>query len=348
MDIQSHANLSSFAAGNLERLRKRGLPECNTDEEIALAMGIGVAKLHFLTYNQPTSSSSHYFRFQILKKTGEARTISAPMPELKAAQRWILKHILENIEVHDAAHGFCRNRSIITNVKPHIGADVIVKLDLQHFFQSIEYKRVKELFYSFGYSETAATIFGLICTIMEIDANGKIRFNNTEKRHLPQGAPTSPAISNLACDRLDTLLTKLANNLEFHYTRYADDLTFSGFGKALRKVDDLIHESKLIINDEGFTVRSEKIKVLGKSVQQEVTGVIVNQQLNLSRKKLKAFRATLYQIEQEGLSGKKWGNSTDLIAAITGFANYVAMVSPSKGAEFLASVERIKQKCDRS
>jgi RNA-directed DNA polymerase len=185
MNIQSQPNISHLTEGNIEQLRKRGLPECNTDEEIALAMGIGVAKLHFLTYNHPTSSSSHYFRFQILKKTGEARTISAPMPELKAAQRWILKHVLEKLEIHDAAHGFYRNRSIVTNATPHLGADVIVKLDLQHFFQSIEYKRVKELFYRFGYSETAATIFGLICTITKIDGKDKISSNNTEKRHLP-------------------------------------------------------------------------------------------------------------------------------------------------------------------
>ncbi|OWY64643.1 RNA-directed DNA polymerase [cyanobacterium TDX16] len=347
MNIQPQVTISRLTEGSIEQLRKRGLPECNTDEEIALAMGIGVEKLYFLTNKYPTSSTSHYFRFQISKKTGETRTISAPSPELKAIQKWILKHILEKIEIHDAAHGFCRNRSIVTNARPHVGRDVIVKLDLQNFFQSILYKRVKELFCSFGYFETAATIFSLICTVAEINVNNKINYKDTEKRHLPQGSPTSPAISNLVCDRLDTYLTKLANNLGFCYTRYADDLTFSGFENASHKINNLIHESQLIITEEGFTINPDKIKVLNKSVQQEITGIIVNQQLNLSRKTLKAFRTTLYQIEQEGLSGKKWGNSTDLIAAITGFANYVAMVNPSKGAEFLASVERIKQKCDR-
>lgn len=346
MNIQHQASLSPFAASNLEQLRKRGLPECNTDEEIALAMRINLEKLRFLADKYPASFSPHYFRCQILKKNDGARTISAPIPDLKAAQKWILKNILEHIEVHDAAHGFCRNRSIVTNAIPHVGADVIVKLDLQNFFQSILYKRVKELFHGFGYSETAATIFGLICTIAKINDIGKISYENIEKRYLPQGAPTSPAISNLVCDRLDADLTKLANNLGFRYTRYADDLTFSCSG-AVCKVDKLIYESGLIITQEGFTINPDKIQILGKSVQQVVTGIVVNLQLNLSRKTLKAFRATLYQIEREGLSGKTWGNSTDLIAAITGFANYVAMVNPSRGAEFLASVERIKQKCDR-
>jgi len=348
MDIQHQTSFPSFNTGKPEQLCKRGLPEFNTHEEIALAMGISVEKLYFLTNKYPISSTSHYCRFQISKKTGETRTISAPVPELKAAQKWILKYILENIEIHDAAHGFCRDRSIITNARPHVGRSVIVKLDLQNFFQSILYKRVKELFCSFGYSETTATIFSLICTVTETNINNRITSQDIEKRHLPQGSPTSPAISNLVCDRLDKCLTKLASNLGFCYTRYADDLTFSSFEKASDKINNLIHESQLIITQEGFTVNRGKIKVLSNSVQQKVTGIIVNKQLNLSRKTLKAFRATLYQIEREGLTGKKWGNSTDLIAAITGFANYVAMVNPSKGAEFLASVERIKQKCDRS
>ncbi|NHC33428.1 reverse transcriptase family protein [Scytonema millei] len=348
MVVKHQATIPRLIEGSIEQLRKKGFPECNTDEEIAMAMRISVEKLRFLAGDRNLSSNSLYSRFQIFKKTGEARTISAPTPELKAAQRWILKQILEKIEIHDAAHGFCRDRSIVTNASPHVGKDVIVKLDLQNFFQSILYKRVKELFCSFGYSETAATIFSLICTVTKIDINGKNSCNDIEKRHLPQGSPTSPAISNLVCDRLDTHLTKLAHNFGFCYTRYADDLTFSSFEKTSRQVNNLIHGSKLIITEEGFTVNPDKIKVLSKSVQQEITGIIVNQQLNLSRKTLKAFRATLYQIEQEGLSGKKWGNSNNLIAAITGFANYVAMVNPSKGAEFLASVERIKQKCDRS
>jgi hypothetical protein len=106
----------------------------------------------------------------------------------------------------------------------------------------------------------------------------------------------------------------------------------------------LINESQLIITGECFTVNPNKIQILGKSVQQTVTVIVVNKQLNLSKKTLKAFRATLYQIEQEGLSDKKWGKSSHLIAAITGFANYVTIVNPSKGTEFLAAVERIKQK----
>lgn len=341
MGIEHKATISPGTKGDFGKLRNKKLPECNTDEEIALAMGISVEKLRFLACNYPTK---HYFCFPILKKTGEARMISAPMPDLKAAQRWILRNILEKLEVHDAAHGFRRNRSIITNAQPHVGADIVVKLDLQNFFQSISYKRVKELFCQLGYSEDAAKILGLICTVADLEEIDGINYRHTGRRCLPQGSPASPAISNLICDRLDSHLTQIAAERGFHFTRYADDLTFSGSKDAWYGVYHLINKSKSIITNEGFTLNPNKIQILSKSVQQEVTGIVVNRQLNISRNTLKAFRATLYQIEQEGLSDKKWGKSSNLIAAITGFANYVAMVNPGKGAEFLTSLERIKHK----
>jgi retron-type reverse transcriptase len=174
--------------------------------------------------------------------------------------------------------------------------------------------------------------------------NGQINHTASENRHLPQGSPASPAISNLVCRNLDSRLAAIAENLGFCYTRYADDLTFSTSEDVSSKISNLIKNTKFIIHSENFTVNDNKTKISGKSVQQEVTGVIVNTQINISKKTLKAFRATLYQIEQEGLSGKSWGKSTNLIAAITGFANYVAMINPTKGAEFKSSVERIKQK----
>ncbi|MEH1884796.1 reverse transcriptase family protein [Nostoc sp.] len=344
--LAAESNLERLRTDNLVLLRSHGLTEYNTAEEIAFAMGISLEKLRFFTTS--TYLTRHYLPFKISKKTGGERIISAPKPELKAAQRWILENILENIEVHNAAHGFCRNRSIVTNAKPHVGANVIINLDLQNFFQSISYNRVKELFCGFGYSEPTATIFGLICTTAEIAIDGKINYIASENRHLPQGSPASPAISNLICRNLDSRLATIAENLGFSYTRYADDLTFSASGDASHQISNLIKNAKIIITNECFTVNDNKTKISSKSVQQEVTGVIVNTQLNISKKTLKAFRATLYQIEQEGLSGKTWGNSTNLIAAITGFANYVAMINPNKGAEFKSRVEGIKHKYGNS
>ena len=314
-------------------------------------MGISVGQLRFLAFSRPTSTISHYIRFKIPKKTGGERLISAPMPRLKNAQHWILANILEKLELHDAAHGFRRDRSIVSNAQPHVGAEVIINFDLKDFFPSISYKRVKGLFQSFGYSEAAATVFGLLCTqaaVEEVELDGKTYYVAITDRHLPQGSPASPAITNLLCRRLDRRLTGMAEQLGFVYTRYADDLTFSASGDSLRNICNILRRTESIVAHEGFTINEQKTRILrGKSSQLEVTGVVVNERLNLSKKELKRFRATLYQIEKDGPEGKQWGNSSDVMASIQGFANFVAMVNPEKGAQFQEQVQRIKDKYGR-
>jgi len=337
----------NYTEGNEERLQSYGLPLLGTAEQIAAAMGISIGQLRFLAFDRKTSTISHYIRFKIPKKTGGDRVISAPMPRLKNAQSWILVNILEKLELHDAAHGFRPCRSIVSNAQPHVGAEVIINFDLKDFFPSISYKRVKGLFQSFGYSEAAATIFGLLCTqpqIEEVELDGKTYYVATTDRHLPQGSPASPAITNLLCRRLDRRLTGMAEHLSFVYTRYADDLTFSASGDSLRHICNVLRRTESIVAHEGFTINEQKTRILRKSRQQEVTGVVVNSKLNVSKKELKRFRATLYQIEKDGPEGKHWGNSTDVMASIQGFANFVAMVNPEKGAEFLEQIQRIKGK----
>ncbi|KAF3885566.1 MULTISPECIES: reverse transcriptase family protein [Nostocales] len=333
--------------GDSERLQSYGLPLCNTANEIATAMGINVGKLRFLAFDRKTSTVSHYIRFKMPKKTGGERLISAPLPSLKQAQHWILGNILQKLEVHEAAHGFRCDRSIVTNATPHVGADVIINFDLKDFFPSISYKRVKGLFRSFGYSEAAATIFSLLCTaaeVEELELDGKTYYVALEERHLPQGSPASPAITNLLCRRLDKRLTAIAQELGFSYTRYADDLTFSASGDSLRHICNLLKRTESAVIYEGFAINQEKTRILRKSSQQEVTGVVVNDKLNISKKTLKQFRATLYQIEKDGLEGKSWGNSSDVLAAVSGFANFVVMVNPEKGAEFQQQIQRIRKK----
>jgi len=337
----------NHSEGNLERLRNHNLPLCNSAEEIAAAMGINIGKLRFLAFNRKTSTVSHYIRFKMPKKTGGERIISAPMPNLKQAQHWILNNILDKLNVHEAAHGFCRQRSIITNATPHVEKDVVINFDLKDFFPSISYKRVKGLFHSFGYSETAATIFALLSTSADIEKlqlDAITYYVAVGDRYLPQGSPASPAISNLLCRRLDKRLTGMADKLGFTYTRYADDLTFSASGESLRHICNILRRTESIVTHEGLRINQDKTRVLRNTRQQEVTGIVVNEKLSVCRKTLRKFRATLFQIEKEGLEGKKWGNSTNLIAAITGYANFVAMVNPERGTYFQQQVKRIKTK----
>jgi retron-type reverse transcriptase len=325
-------------------LENQDLPLLNTSADLATAMGISLGQLRFLAFNRKVSPISHYIRFKMPKKTGGERLISAPMPKLKQAQSWLLKNILVKIPVHDAAHGFRSGHSIVSNAKPHVGANVVINFDLKDFFPSITYRRVKGLFRSFGYGEAVATIFALLSTEAEreeVELDNQTYFVATGERYLPQGSPASPAITNLLCRRLDCRLAETAANLGFVYTRYADDLTFST-PEDNPRICNLLRHTEAIVSYEGFTINESKTRILRQSQQQEVTGIVVNSYPNIDRQTLKQFRATLFQIEKDGLENKHWGNSADTLAAITGFANFVAMVNPEKGAKLQAQVKRIR------
>lgn len=316
------------------RLDALGLPTLGDGAAIAAAMGISVGQLRFLAFARRTSRTTHYVTFAVPKKSGGVRVISAPMPRLRAAQDWILRNILDRVPVHDAAHGFRRGRSIVTNAQPHVGADAIVSLDLKDFFPSIEYRRIKGVFGALGYSEAAATIFALLCTSANtdtVDLDGTRYYVANGPRRLPQGAPTSPALSNILCRRLDRRLAALSAKLGFRYTRYADDLTFSASGDSLSNICNLLNGVRDIIAHEGLSVNEEKTRVVRRSRQQEVTGLVVNDCVAVPRQTLKRFRALLFQIEKDGPAGKHWGDGADVLSSIVGFANFVAMVDSDKG-----------------
>jgi hypothetical protein len=149
---------------NLERLLKNGLPIIENIEMLAHQIGIRINELQFLCFSKKVSKTSHYQHFLIQKKTGGTRHISAPMPRLKRVQYWILDHILLKIGLHKSAHGFITHRSIVTNATPHIKQNMIINIDLENFFPSIHYKRIKGLFYQLGYSEAISTLLSLLCS----------------------------------------------------------------------------------------------------------------------------------------------------------------------------------------
>ncbi len=330
-----------------EKLGSYGLPVFADAAAIARGMGITVGQLRFLAFTRTTSEVTHYTRFRIPKRTGGERLISAPMPRLKAAQHWILEHLLSKVPVHDAAHGFLPGRSIVTNARPHVGKAVVINLDLEDFFPTVTYRRVYGQFKALGYSPHAATILALICTEPEIDTvriDGRTWHIARGERHLPQGAPTSPALTNILCRRLDRKLTTLAERSGFVYTRYADDLSFSSDNAESETVGKLMRRVRYLIQREGFTVHPDKTRVLRRAGRQEVTGIVVNDRLGVERATLRRFRAVLHQIEKDGPEGKTWGPGGNVLGSILGFANFVNMVDPEKGA---ALRERAKALCER-
>lgn len=327
-----------------DKLSSYQLPLLASVEELAKAMNLSVGMIRYLAYNRIVSKTTHYKRFYIPKKTGGKRLISTPMPKLKEAQYWVLEHILEKITIKDTAHGFVKKRSIVTNALPHIKAEMVVNIDMKDFFPTITYPRVKGVFQSFGYSEQIATILALLCTEAEcdeIELDGQTYYASGIERFLPQGAPTSPALTNIICRKLDARLKGIATKLNFQYTRYADDLTFSASGEATKNLKTLMGFIRRIIKDEKLIIHPDKIRVLRKGARKEVTGIVVNDRPTVNAKELDRFRALLFQIEKDGLDGKYWKNAPNLLASIKGYANFVSMVDPIKGQPLSERVKKI-------
>ena len=326
-------------------LQKFGLADTVTVNALADLLQTTIDELRFLAFNREVSKTTHYKRFYLAKKTGGQRLISAPMPRLKDIQYRILNSILYKIHVHDAVHGFAPGRSIISNARPHVGQDVVINLDLKEFFPTVTYKRVKGLFRMLGYSEKVATVLGLICTepeTEEVELDGERYFVHTSERRLPQGAPTSPALTNILCFKLDKRLAGMAQSLGFTYTRYADDVTFSASGEATNNIKKLLWRTKSIVTDEGFNVHPDKTRIMRRTTRQEVTGLVVNEGLSVPRDELKNFRALLFQIEKDGIAGKSFrGSDTETLSAIRGYAHFIKMVHPEKGAKYVDQVKAI-------
>jgi len=318
-----------------ERQKKFNAPEFDDLMALSTAMGASIKQLRFLAYNRAVSKTTHYRRFYMPKKTGGKRLISAPMPRLKATQHWILENILYKLPVHDAAHGFVPERSIVTNAAAHVGRDLVVNWDLKDFFPTVSYRRVKGLFQSFGYAEQVATVLALICTepeAEEVELDGERYYVHTSERHLPQGAPTSPAITNLMCWRFDARMKGTADKLGFTYTRYADDLTFSTSGESKENLTKLLWRVRGIVTEEGFNVHPDKLRIMRKGAHQEVTGLTVNEKVGVPRTDIRRFRALVHQIERDGPTGKKWnGKGSHMLSCIYGYANFICMVDPEKG-----------------
>jgi hypothetical protein len=234
---------------------------------------------------------------------------------------------------------------VLTNALVHANADVLVKLDIKDFFPTITWKRVKGLLRKAGVTEQVATLLALLCTEAPrqlVEFREKTLHVATGPRVLPQGAPTSPAITNALCMRMDQWLSALATDLGYSYTRYADDLTFSFRKTAERKrpaLGLLVEKTKDILRSEGFEVHAKKTQVLRRGAAQRVTGLTVNSAgpqapaARVSREVIRRLRAAIHNRQK----GKPWREG-ESHAHLQGLAALVFMSDPKKGAQFLAQV----------
>lgn len=226
----------------------------------------------------------------------------------------------------------------VTNAAPHIGARVILKLDVVDFFPSIHFGRVAGLFEHHGAGTEAAKALAAILTFRPKLPDGRIVWPSV----LPQGAPTSPSLSNLVCRRLDARLTGLAEATGATYTRYADDLTFSFRELPTQGLGHFAWWANQILGQEGFIENLKKRRVLRASGQQRVTGLVTNTGLSVPREARRRFRAILHSCRKHGVTQETTGHD-EPHAFLLGFTAYIAMVQPATGAKLRAQVDALLQ-----
>ncbi len=325
-----------YEEGNPALLERLGLPPLISAADLANAIGITTQGLAWLTYHRGASAVDHYSRFTIPKRSGGLRVISSPKRQLRAAQTWILTTLLNRIAVHEAAMAFRPGRSILDNAKQHTGKAVVIRMDLQDFFPSIRARRVRGLFQSFGYGEGVASLLALLtteCPRVAATLDGEKRYVALGARSLPQGACTSPALTNILCRRIDARLTGLATAFGFTYTRYADDLVFS-HSASEAPVGPLLGLVRTVVTAEGFVVNEEKTRVMRPQHRQAVTGVVVNETPSVSRHDTRRFRAFLHHCETDGFAAvsERLGKNALLYAA--GYLSFLHMVNPEQARRF--------------
>ncbi|WP_223179026.1 retron St85 family RNA-directed DNA polymerase [Paenibacillus sp. B2(2019)] len=268
-----------------------------------------------------------YRTIEIPKNNGSGtRTLSLPSIDLKYIQRWILDNILYNVHVHEYAIGFVTGKSTVLNASHHINQEYVLKMDIKDFFPTISGGRVYGLFKCLGYSSSVALTLTNFCI-----------YQNS----LPQGAPTSPYISNLVCRKLDQRLELLSRKRKLKYTRYADDMTISGG----RKIKKTIPYVKQIIEEEGFRCNESKTKLIYKSNRQQITGIVVNEKLSIPKSMFKSLRQEIYYMKKFGVSShldkKGLKHKSHVKEHYFGLANYIMKVDREKGKQILNDLNAI-------
>jgi hypothetical protein len=312
------------------------------------------ADLKGLGYKKNRPQLRHYHYRVLAKAYGNIRLIEAPKPRLKELQRQILARILEKIPAHAAVHGFVKGRSIKTFVAPHAGRRVVLRMDLRDFFPSFAAARIQTLFRVLGYPESVADLLGGICTnaaprdvwtdsTLDADPHRLREARALYSRpHLPQGAPTSPALANLCTYRVDCRLSGFADSAGAEYTRYADDLAFSGGEAFERHIERFSTHVAAILIEEGLTVHFRKTRVMRQGVRQHLTGLVANQHLNVMRTDFDRLKAILTNCVRLGPEDQNRDAHPHFRAHLEGRVGFVEMINPGKAKRLRTIFDQIR------
>ena len=336
------------------------LPELPAPGDLAAWLGITVPELEWYADLRGMIGSSdgalcHYHYKWIPKRHGDYRMIESPKARLSAIQTKILREILDLVPAHQTAHGFRRGHSCLTYAAPHVGKLVVLRMDLRNFFGSISSGRVNALFKTLGYPEETARYLTGLCT-NRLPAGAALKIPGAEpgfvlpwlerkklgEPHLPQGAPTSPALANLCALHLDFRLAALASKVNADYTRYADDLAFSGNEPVRRKIGHLGTLVAAIAMAEGFEVNFRKTRAMHKSDRQILTGIVVNERTNIQRNEYDRLKAILHNCTRFDPDSQNRDRHRDFRAHLLGRVNHVKNLNQQRGARLQALLERFQ------
>jgi hypothetical protein len=335
------------------------VPVIRTTRELADWLGLKITELEWFAdvktfaRHSRTEQLSHYRYRAMAKRFGSVRLIESPKPRLKAIQRQILRRILDPVPPHAAAHGFCAGRSIVTFTTPHVGRSVVARMDLKDFFPCVTWARVATIFRSIGYPNTVADLLAGLCTTVTpfdvwdgIESCSRAIMQAAQARyripHLPQGSPTSPSIANLCAHRLDRRLAGLASAAGASYTRYADDLAFSGDDDFARGVKRFLVHVSATVAEEGFQVHHRKTRIMRDGARQHLAGVVVNRRPNVRRAEYDRLKAILTNCRRHGATSQNRGVHPDFRSHLRGRIAFVEQLHPERGARLQRMFEQIE------
>jgi RNA-directed DNA polymerase len=342
--------------------RRWPVPEIATEAGLAEFFGLSDGALAWMAdarrLERTTSDLPlrHYLYRTIPRRSGAVRVIERPKQRLKALQRQILHEILDPVPTHEAAHGFTSGRSVRSHAGTHVGQFAIARFDLKDFFASVAAGRIYGIFRTAGYPESVAYSLTALTTNVVPAAVWHSIPRPSEARliplhhelgqqlatpHLPQGAPTSPALANLAAFRLDRRLSGLATALDLRYSRYADDLTFSGSVRLLRSMPALQQAVVAIVRDEGFAINPDKTYLATRAGRQRVCGIVVNERTNVAREEYDTLKAILHNAELSGPASQNRDGRPDFRAHLLGRIAWFHSLNPERGEKLRAQFDQI-------
>ena len=325
-------------------------PSIHTLGDLADWLGVSQSQLHWFANiwrtDSATSDHLHHYHYQVLqKRDGRPRLIEKPKPTLKRLQRKIVDDILATLDTHPAAHGFCKDRNCLSHASLHVKKHYLFLFDIKDCFHSIGWAPVKSQFTKLGYPESVSTCLTALCThsvlqppqlrLFEPEQRERLR-----QRHLPQGAPTSPALVNTVLHTLDLRLSALADKLGLSYSRYADDIAMSGnTHRDWRFLESVVGS---ICLQEGVKLNYKKSRVKRPHQKQRVTGIVVNSKTNVDRKYFDNLKAVLTNCTRHGLNSQNRHGHPNFRAHLLGRIQYVKSLNKNRGLKLEQIYQQIK------